>query len=145
MSNSINIVSFLKKVPLFYGLSDRQLKKLANRFVARTFSDGNEIVTQGEKGLGIFIVVSGEAEAIRENKAGEKISVNTFTSSDFFGELALLHEGTRTATVFARGEVECLALPRWEFIALLKEDAEMAVCVAQELAKRFRNALNSML
>lgn len=144
MSNPENTIALLKKVPLFNGLSERQLKMLSGSFVTRNFADGEEMVKQGEGGVGIFVIVSGKAEAIREKANGDKISVNTFGTADFFGELALLNEGPRTATVIARSNLECLVLPRWDFISLLKEDADMAVSVAQELASHFRSTLDSM-
>lgn len=144
MSNSENITGVLKKVPLFSALTDRQLKTVSGSFVTRTYADGDEMVKQGEGGMGIFILTSGQAEAMREREDGESVSVNTFGPNDFFGELALLSEGTRTASVYARSVVECLVLPRWDFIPLLKQDAEMAVSVAQELANRFRSSLDAL-
>lgn len=145
MSQPENRVNILKNVPLFNGLTDRQLKLVAKSFVSRKFSNGEEMVKQGEGGQGIFIITSGQAEAIRERANGDKVSVKTFDSTDFFGELALLSEGTRTASVVARSDVDCLVLARWDFIPLLKEDADMAVSLAQELAKRFRNTLDTVL
>ncbi|GJM39759.1 MAG: hypothetical protein DHS20C20_00410 [Ardenticatenaceae bacterium] len=145
MSNSDNSVSFLKNVPFFKSLSDRQLKSLAKVFTLRNFSEGEAMVKQGERGLGIFIVVTGQAEAMRENANGETVSVNTFGPTDYFGELTLLSEGTRTASVIARSDLDCLVLSQWEFISLLKGDADMAVSVAQELARRFRYTLDTIL
>ena len=144
MSDPKQTVEFLKNVPLFSGLSSRQLKKLANAVVPRSFSAGDEMVKQGEKGVGIFIIISGQADAILEMDGGEKKTVNSFDSTDFFGELALLTEGPRTASVLAKTDVECVVLARWNFIPLLKEDAEMGVAVAQELASRFRTTLDAI-
>lgn len=139
-----NSVDFLRRVPLFYGLSDRELNKLARRFVTRKYKAGEEIVTQGERGEGLFIIVSGKAEAVRERPDGDKVVVSTFGPTGFFGELALLNEGTRTASVLAREDSECMVLARWDFISILKEDADMGVTVAQELAKRFRRTLDTL-
>ena len=144
MSKPQNTIDFLRRVPLFYGLSDRELNKLAKRFVTRQFASGEEMVAQGEGGEGLFIIVSGKAEAIRERRNGDKIVVSTFDPTSFFGELALLNEGTRTASVFARVDTECLILARWDFISILKDDANMGVIVAQELARRFRRALETL-
>ena len=145
MSNAEDRIGFLKRVPLFQGLTDRQLKTLSKTFMTRTFSNGEEMVKQGESGQGIFIIISGQAEAIRESANGDKVSVNSFDATDFFGELTLLSEGPRTASVIARSDLECLVLARWDFIPLLKEDADMGVSVAQELAIRFRNTLDALL
>lgn len=113
--------------------------------VERRYERGEPIVTQDRGGEGFFIVVSGKAEACRERPEGDKVAVNTFGPNDFFGELALLDDGLRTASVIASEPAECLALTRWDFLAALREtDVEMAIIILQELAKRFRRALDSL-
>lgn len=144
MATTAETIQFLQRVPLFQGLDNRQLGKLAQRFVERHYAAGQDIVTQGQGGAGIFIIVSGKAEAIRARSDGAKVVVHTFRLTDFFGELALLDDGPRTATVTASEPTECLALTRWDFLATLKEDADMAVTIAQELARRFRTALDAL-
>ena len=99
-------------------------------------------MTQGKGGEGFFIIVSGKAEAIRQRADGNKVVVNSFGPTDFFGEMALLDEGLRTASVVATEAVQCLALTRWDFRGVLKEDLDMAIVILEELAKRFRAALD---
>jgi len=136
---------FLSNVPLFNGLKDRQLQRLVDRMVERTYTAGDVIVKQGQGGEGFYIITSGKAEASRERSDGEKVIVNTFGPTDFFGELALLdEEGVRTATINVIEPTTCLILTRWDFLAVLRQDAEMAVDILQEMAKRFRIALNSL-
>ena len=132
----------LAGVPLFRGLKQRQLERLAQRFVSREYAPGEAIVTQGTGGEGIFIIVAGQTEAVFEQLDGSKVVLNTFGPTDFFGELALLDDGLRTASVIATAATQCLVLTRWDFLAALKDDAEMGVTVLQELAKRFRRALD---
>ena len=72
---------------------------------------------------------------------GEQVVVNTFGPTDFFGELAMLSDEPRTASVVATEDAECLVLTRWEFLGKLKADSEMSVVILQELAKRFQRAL----
>ncbi|HEY68082.1 MAG TPA: cyclic nucleotide-binding domain-containing protein [Thermoflexia bacterium] len=142
MADVKKTVDFLNRVPLFRGLKKRQLERLAKRFIPREYAAGKAIVTQGKGGEGFFIVVSGKAEAIRERADGTKAVVNTFGPTDFFGELALLDDGPRTASVVATEATQCLVLTRWDFLAALKEDVDMAITILQELAKRFRMALD---
>jgi CRP-like cAMP-binding protein len=142
MADVKQTIGFLARVPLFRGLKKRQLERLAKRFVEREYAAGEAIVTQDKGGEGIFIIVSGKAEAIRERADGIKAVVNTFGPTDFFGELALLDDGLRTASVVTTEATQCLALTRWDFLGILKEDADMGVVIAQELAKRFRMALD---
>ncbi len=137
-------VGFLQRVPLFAGLSKRHLETLAKRCFERTYAAGDEIVTQDKTGEGMFVVTSGTAEVVRQRKDGSKVVVNKFGPTDFFGELALLDEGVRTATVTARESMQCLALTKWDFLAELRQDPEMAVLILQELARRFRQALDAM-
>jgi CRP/FNR family cyclic AMP-dependent transcriptional regulator len=144
MSDPKQTVRFLDSVPLFSGLNSRQLEHLARRFVERDYAAGQAIVTQGTGGEGFFIVASGRAEAIRERADGTRAVVNTFGPTDFFGELALLDDGLRTASVVTTEPTRCLVLTRWDFLAALREDPEMAIVVLQELARRFRRALETM-
>ena len=142
MADVKKTVDFLNRVPLFRGLKKRQLERLAGKFVPREYAAGQAIVTQDKGGEGFFIIVSGKAEAIRERADGAKVVVNTFGPTDFFGELALLDDGLRTASVVATEATQCLALTRWDFRAVLKEDVDMAITILEELAKRFRMALD---
>ena len=135
-------IRFLAKVPLFQGLKERQLNRLGSRFVKRDYKAGQDIVTQGKGGAGLFIIVSGAAEAIRVRADGSKAVVNTFGPTDFFGELALLDDEPRTASVVATEDTQCLVLSQWEFFGALREDAEMGIEILQEIARRFRRALN---
>ncbi|MEA3309085.1 MAG: cyclic nucleotide-binding domain-containing protein [Chloroflexota bacterium] len=137
-------MSALGRASLFQGLDKRQLERLAQRFVEREYEAGAAIVSQGKGGEGFFVLVSGEAKVIRETLDGEKVVVNQFAAGDYFGELALLDEGLRTASVITTVPTICLVLTRWDFIGLLKNDAVTAVAILQELAKRFRLALNAM-
>ncbi len=135
----------ISSVPLFDGLKDRQLQLLADRMTERSYAVGQTIVEQGQGGEGFFLITAGKAEATRTRSDGEKISVNSFGPSDFFGELALLDEsGTRTATIVATEPLTALILTRWDFLSTLRQDADMAVAILQELARRFRIVLDSL-
>jgi len=139
-----DLMQFLARVPLFQGLNERSRKQLARRFITRTYQPNEVIVTQGKGGFGLFTIVSGHAEAVVETADGTSTVVNSFNPMDFFGEITLLDDGLRTASVIATEETECLVLPRSEFIAVMKNDAEMGVVIAQELAKRLRRTISAM-
>lgn len=145
MSNITETTVFLKAVPLFRGLSNQQLEHLAKRVVEREYETGQTIVSQGQGGEGIFVITEGKVTVQHENTSGEKTEVNLFKPTDFFGELALLDDGPRTASVIALEPTRCLVLTRWDFLTVLREnDAEMAISILQELARRFRRALDSL-
>lgn len=143
MADEERIVEIIKDVPLFSGLKRRQLNSLARIFVERQCKTDEVIVPQGRDGYGFFVLASGKAEAIRERADGSKMVVNTFGPNDFFGELALLDNGPRTASVVATEPTHCLILPRENFLGALRRDGDMAVEIMVELAKRFRAALDS--
>jgi CRP/FNR family transcriptional regulator, cyclic AMP receptor protein len=145
MSDLKQTIGFLHQVPLFQGLKNHQLENLARRMVERVYAVGQPIVTQGSGGEGFFLVVSGKAAAYRERSDGVKVEVNTFDPTDFFGELALLDDGLRTASVVATEPTQCLVLARWDFLTALREnDVEMSITILQELARRFRMALDAL-
>ena len=145
MASAEQKITFLSKVPLFQGLKDRQIQRLSDRMVERNYAAGDLIVKQGQGGEGFYVVTSGKAEATRERSDGEKVLVNTFGPASYFGELALLDEdGVRTASIVAVEPTTCLVLTRWDFLATLRQDADMAVEILQEIAKRFRIALNQL-
>ena len=143
MADEDEILEILEDVPLFRGLRRRQLERLARIFIERTCASGEVIVPQGRDGYGFFVIVSGAAEAILGRSDGSTKVVNTFGPTDFFGELALLDNGPRTASVVATDTTECLILPRENFLGLLRRDGDMAVEIAIELARRFRTALET--
>ena len=145
IDNPEKIAEFLAKVPLFDGLNDRQLRKLATRCVLRRYTPGQTIISQGNAGEGLFVIISGTAEVVRERHDGSKLALRLFGPTNFFGEVALLHEGPRTASVVAMTETECLGLTRWDFVGTMREDADMGVALAQELAKRLRGVLDALM
>ena len=101
----------LKRVPLFADLSDRQLKKLAGQFRERTFQPGTAVVQEGTmSGVGFFVITEGDAD-VRVN--GNDVA--SLSAGDHFGEVALVSEVERSATVTARTELRCLEIPFWDF------------------------------
>lgn len=138
------IINFLSKIPLFKDLKRRQLEMLSRLVGQKTYQPGEVIVKQGQGGVGLFIIESGKADVLRQVADGSETQVNTLVAGDFFGELALLDEGQRTASVVAVEPTTCMAMTRWDFMPLLKDDADMAILILQEIVKRFRRALDSL-
>ena len=134
-------LDILNRIPLFKGLNRKQLQKIAQRFVEREFDKGEAIITQGQGGEGFFVIVSGAAEAVLERVDGQRVVLNPF---DFFGEIALLSDSLRSASVITTEPTNCVALTRWDFLSILKEDADMAVAVLQELATRFSRFMSTV-
>ncbi len=138
----VKTIDILSRTPLFQALKPRQLERLSKRFAEREYPEDEAIVVQGKGGAGFFIIVSGAADVVRVRADGEKTVLNPLGKGDFFGEMALLTDSMRTASVVTTATTTCLVLTRWDFLALLREDADMAVTILQELATRFVRVLN---
>jgi CRP-like cAMP-binding protein len=111
----------LKKVPLFEDLNKRQLRKLAKQFRERSYGEGRTVVREGRmSGVGFFTVSDGEAEVTVDGKP-----VGTLRRGDHFGELALISERERTATVTAVTPLRCLQIPLWDFREFLHENPDV--------------------
>lgn len=121
----------LASVPLLAGLQDRVRRRLADIGKRRTYAAEEAIVKEGSTGTALYIVLSGRA---RVERGGE--SLGQLSAGDFFGELALIEEHPRSATVVATVETECLLFPAWEFTALIEEHPEVAVPIMRTLISR---------
>jgi CRP/FNR family cyclic AMP-dependent transcriptional regulator len=123
----------LKRVPLFASLDDKHLDTLSRNFTDRTFRAGQEMTHEGSGGVGFFVIEDGEAVvSVHGNE------VRTLSSGDYFGEVALIDEGPRSATIVATTDVKCYGLTPWQFRPLVEENASIAWPLLQSMAKRLR-------
>jgi CRP-like cAMP-binding protein len=107
----MGVVDDLKRVPLFSELDDKQVRKLAEQFRERTLAPGTSVVQEGTmSGVGFFVVAEGE---VTVTKGGDEVA--TLGPGDHFGELALISERRRAATVTAKTQVRALEIPFWDF------------------------------
>ena len=121
----------LASVPLLAGLDDRVRRRLAQIGKRRTYAADEAIVKEGSTGTALYVLLSGR---VRVERAGSP--VGELGVGDFFGELALIEEEPRSATVVAVDETECLLFPAWEFRALLEEQPQIAVAIMRALIER---------
>ncbi|XP_063713614.1 cAMP-dependent protein kinase regulatory subunit-like isoform X2 [Symsagittifera roscoffensis] len=111
---------FLKKVPILESLDSWEAMSLADCLEAITYSDGGVVVKQGEPGDDFFIIVNGEAKVLqRKDGESEEVEVGTLKTSDYFGEIALILNRPRAATVVANGKLECVKVDRPRFERIL--------------------------
>ncbi|MGH3003344.1 MAG: cyclic nucleotide-binding domain-containing protein [Gaiellaceae bacterium] len=126
-------VDLLKKVPLFQGLSDREFRSLSSTFTERTFSAGQELTAEGSGGAGFFVIESGEAKVTVDGQ-----NRRTLGPGDYFGEVALIDGGTRTATITATRDGKSYGLTSWQFRPLVETNASIAWPLLEAMAKRTR-------
>jgi CRP/FNR family transcriptional regulator, cyclic AMP receptor protein len=124
-------VEALARAPIFEGLSKQELGELAKVTEDLDFAPGKVFCTQGEVASDFFVIMEGEAEVTRD---GTKVAVHG--PGDFFGEIALVEDVPRTATVTATSPVRCFVVHRGRFTRLLDEQPEVERKVLRALAKR---------
>lgn len=123
----------LARIPLLAGLERRDLEQLARSFRERTFPAGSVVTREGEPGVGFFVVVEGSASV---SVGGEPRG--TLGAGDSFGELALIDEGPRAATITAASDLRCMALSAWEFRPFVQEHPTVAWTLLKTLARLVR-------
>jgi CRP-like cAMP-binding protein len=128
----------LADLPLFEGLSKRQLGKIAGLGVARRLPPLTSIVTKGDTGDAFFVIITGEAVVRRPGRRNVPLG-----PGDFFGEMALLDGAPRAATVEAKTEVEVMLIPRSGFRTMLRADPAIAMKLLETLAARLRATQSS--
>jgi CRP/FNR family transcriptional regulator len=125
----------VKSVPLFSDLNRKQLDQVSRCFKQRIFAPGDTIAREGQSGVGFFLIEDGHASvSVKGEERG------TISAGDYFGEVALIDDGSRSATVTAVTELRCWGMTPWDFRPLVESDAGIAWKLLQVLAKRLRAA-----
>ena len=128
-------IEALRNVPLFSSLEDDDLESLARQLHERRFAEGAEVTTEGATGAGFFVIGEGNAEV---TVGGEHRA--TLGAGDYFGEIALIDDGVRSASIIAATDLLCYGLTPWEFRGFVEEHPQVAWAFLQSLARRYREA-----
>ena len=125
----------LAGVPLLSGLDRKHLERLSRDFTERTFSAGSVVVREGDDhGVGFFIVADGEGVV---SIAGKQVA--TIGRGAYFGDVALISDRVRTATVTATTDLRCLVMTIWDFRAFVRGDAEVAWKLLEHVGAMLHN------
>ncbi len=128
-------VELLQRIPLFEHFEKGDLERLARSFKERTFDAGSTVAGEGKTGAGFFVIESGEATV--SVRGDERRSLGP---GDYFGEIALIDDGARSATVTAVSDLRCYGLTSWEFRPLVESNASIAWKLLETMAQRLRAA-----
>lgn len=130
-------VELLQRVPLFAELKPKELAKLSSSFKERAFAEGEDVASEGETSGGgrFFVIESGEAIVTVHGEERGRLG-----PGDYFGDVAMIDRGERTATIHAASELKCYSLTFWDFRPLVESDARIAWPLLQTMAKRLRAA-----
>ena len=131
-------VDLLRKIPMFAKIEPAKLKLLAFTSERLSYSDGDVLFRQGEAGDAAFVIISGQAEISIATDEGPLV-VARLSDHDFVGEIAILCDVPRTATVTAVTNLEALCISKDLFFRMIKEFPEIAIEVMRELAHRLEN------
>jgi CRP/FNR family transcriptional regulator, cyclic AMP receptor protein len=125
----------MRRVPLFAELSDPELEQVARLFKQRTFAAGETVAREGSGGAAFYLIESGTAAVTVGGQERPGLG-----PGDYFGEIALIDEGARSATITASEELACYGLTYWDFRPLVMENAAICWKLLQFMVGRLRAA-----
>jgi len=125
----------IRKVPLFVDLTDKEVQQVARLFKRRRFPAGETVIREGSGGAAFFLIETGDASV---TVRGEERA--TLGPGDAFGELAMIDEGPRSASVTATTELICWGLTYWDFRPLVEKNGPIGWRLLHTLAQRLRAA-----
>ncbi len=125
----------IARVPLFAGLEKRELARIAESFKERRYPAGGNVATEGHSGAGFFVITEGRAKV---TVGGDERG--SLGPGDYFGEVALIDDGARSATITAETDMTCYGLTPWEFRPIVESEGRIAWKLLQALAGKLRSA-----
>lgn len=128
----------LAQVPLFQGLTRRELQVLSANSREREYPVGATLLRQGETGVGLFIITSGAVQVSQTTSDGETRELGAYGRGATLGEMSLLDDMPRTANVVATEPTTALVIPVWDFRAALREAPEISIKLLTVLSQRLR-------
>jgi CRP/FNR family transcriptional regulator, cyclic AMP receptor protein len=123
----------LKKVPLFADLDNHELEQIATSMRERRFKTGDTVTQEGAGGVGFFVVEEGEADVTVGGAVRGSVG-----PGDYFGEIALINESPRTATITARTDLLCYGMTPWDFRPLVEGNSTIAWKLLTAMAEKMR-------
>ncbi|MFO1195598.1 MAG: Crp/Fnr family transcriptional regulator [Burkholderiaceae bacterium] len=132
--------AFLRRVPLFSGLSEQQLEQLAAGSARRSFPKGRTIVSEGEPSQSMYILLAGRAKVQRSDSEGKEVILAVLGSGEFFGEMSLIDDSPRSASVITLEPCEFMAVSKDAFKSMLMQSPDVAMNVMRGLVRRLREA-----
>ena len=139
MANEEN-KAFLRRVPLLQSLSETQLEQLAAGSVRKNFPKGRTIVSEGEPSQSLYILLSGRAKVQRSDSEGKEVILAVLGSGEFFGEMSLIDDAPRSASVITLESCDFMALNKDSFKSMLIQSPEVCMQIMRGLVKRLREA-----
>ena len=128
-------IEALERLPLFADLTRHELQRIARLFKDRRFPKGETVVKEGSGGAAFFVIESGEATVFIGGKER-----STLKGGDYFGEVALIDQGARMATIVAATELACYGLTYWDFRPFVEQNGAIGWKLLERMAMMLRDA-----
>jgi CRP-like cAMP-binding protein len=139
-----NEVELLRRVPLFAGIEPAKLKLLAYTSDVVTYHSGQVLFRKGDVGDAAYVIINGDAEVSITTDSGD-VPIAHLKDGDFLGEIAILCDTPRTATVKAKSELKTLRIRKEPFFELLRQFPEMAIEMARIMAERLTRTTSELV
>jgi len=131
---------FLRNVPIFADLDDKELDRIAKLGTRQKYKRGNIVVLEKESGAALFAIISGKVKVVRTDEEGREVILSMFGPGEFFGEMSLLDGLARSASVVAISKAELFMIHRRDFLESLHQFPAIAIALLAEMAMRLRKA-----
>lgn len=132
--------AFLRRVPLFSSLSEAQLDQLASGSVRKNYPRGRTIVSEGEPSQSLYILLSGRAKVQRSDTEGKEVILAVIGPGEFFGEMSLIDDAPRSASVITIESSDFMAINKDSFKTMLGQSPDIAMQIMKGLVRRLREA-----
>ena len=129
------LLEILKKVPIFEDLSRSEHQKVAGILHRRAYAADESIVREGEMGVGIYIILSGQVQIVQGSEDGARIRLATFAAGDFFGEQALLEDSPRTASAISVEPSTAMGFFRPDLMELIESNPRLGLKIVMRLSR----------
>ena len=132
--------TLLRNVPLFSGLDEKQLSVLGRAIVRRSVGRNSKIIGAGDPTDSLYIVINGRLKVLMSNEQGREVIFSILGPGEYFGEMGLLDDSPRSASVVTLEACELLTISKTDFKRSLAENFELSLMVMRGLVKRLREA-----
>jgi CRP/FNR family transcriptional regulator, cyclic AMP receptor protein len=138
MPDRLRIHEAFARVPLLSRLSDSQRSRLAGLATTHDYKAGAVIVRQGDTSMSFYVVLSGRVSIHQDSSDGTPLALREMAAGGFFGEMGLIDDMPRSATVVALEPTQCALLAKWDFRNELRDDPDIALALLPILSQRIR-------
>jgi len=139
----MNDAEILLKIPLFSLMKKKDLRRIGKLAKHHSYKKGDLIVREGDRDGRLFIIISGEVEVIKDLGGRSEKPLRVLTSYNYFGEMALIDDYIRTASIVARNNTEVISLDQWNIREEIRKYPSIAIEMMQTLGRRLRVAEES--